>query len=176
MPPIETSNTLQDFEVLKKQVKSPYASSRGSYDKRSLLMHKGFMLLLAFLLFHEYLDAFPAYLADNNMLGCGDTDSATVSFFCANQFAVNGIELYLRAIAKTADGNNTALSSYYHTMHLCRTDVVGRNFFDIFEFLPTISRLISCDVRNTKRTIRISIIIKRSVTSRRRIGIFTNYT
>ena len=139
-------------------------------------MHKGFMLLLTFLLFHEYLDAFPAYLADDNMLRCLDTDSAAVGFFCTNQFAVNGIELHLRAIAKTADGNNTALGSYYHTTHLCRTDVVGRIFFDIFEILPIISRLISCDVRNIKRTIRISIMIKRCVTSRRRIGIFTNYT
>lgn len=156
-------------------IKSPYASTWFSYGKRSLSMHKGFMLLLTFLLFHEYLDAFPAYLADDNMLGCDDAGSAVVNFFCANQFAVNGIKLHLRAIAKTADGNDTALGSYYHTTHLCRTDVVGRNFFDIFEFLPTISRLISGDVRNIKRTIRISIIIKSSETNRRRIGIFTNY-
>ena len=70
----------------------------------------------SFLLFHEYLDVFPAYLADDDMLGCGDAGSAAVGFFCANQLAVNGIELHLRAIAKTADGNDTAPGSYYHTM------------------------------------------------------------
>ena len=89
-------------------------------------MHKGFMLSLAFLLFHEYLDTCSAHLADDDVLGSGDANRAAISFLFTNQFAVDSIELHLFAIAETADGDDTALGSNHHTALLCCIDVVSR--------------------------------------------------